>query len=129
MDKLNLLHKFLLITLGALFVVNQSVLSRIQEDLHDALPELRIKNEVLKQGTGEPARVTVTLRDGRVINGYIDRITEYGFVLMERATDKEVDLSYRIVKEVVESDSGDGLIASRMTVAARVVEGFARGAR
>lgn len=129
MDKLNLLHKFLLITLGALFVVNQSVLSRIQEDLHDALPELRIKNEVLKQGTGEPARVTVTMRDGRVINGHIDRITEYGFVLVERATEKEIDITYRIVKQVEEVDSGDGLIASGLTVAARVAEGFARGVR
>ncbi|MBK8464223.1 MAG: hypothetical protein IPL32_00190 [Chloracidobacterium sp.] len=129
MDKLNLLHKFLLITLAALFVVNQSVLSRIQQDLHDALPELRIKNEVLKQGTGEPARVTVTMRDGRVINGHIDRITEYGFVLVERTTEKEIDLTYRIVKEVEEVDSGDGLIASGLTVAARVAEGFARGVR
>lgn len=126
MNKLNLLHKFLLITIVALFVVNQTVLSRIQQDLHEALPELRIKNEVIRRGTGEDARVVVTLRDSRTIEGRIDRMTEYGFTVIEASTDKEIELTYRIVKDVREADSDEGFIANRISTTARAIKSFAK---
>lgn len=130
MDKLNLLHKFLLITIVALFIVNQTVLSRIQQDLHEALPELRIKNEVIRQGTGEDARVVVvTLRDSRTIEGRVDRMTEYGFTLIDASTGKEIELTYRIVKDVREADSDEGLITSGVSTTARVIESLAKSVR
>lgn len=125
MDRLNLLHKFLLITIAALFVVNQTVLSRIQQDLHDALPELRVKNQVVKQGAGDHARVSVTLRDDRVIEGYISRIGDNGFTVTEPRSGKEFELAYRLVKDIEDLGSDEGTLASGLTAAARVIESLA----
>jgi hypothetical protein len=127
MDRLNILHKFLLLTVVALFVVNQTVLSRIQQDIHEALPELRIKNEVVRQGTGEHARVTVMLRDDRNIDGYISRITDDGFTLVDGVTGKDFELAYRIVKDIRETGGArEGVIASGLTSTARAIESLAR---
>jgi hypothetical protein len=128
MDKLNLLHKLLLITVVALFVINQTAVSRIEQDLYEALPELRIKNEVIRQGGGEDAHVIVTLRDDRTIEGRIDRSGEFGFTLIDVRTGREIELTYRIVKDIQEADSDEALVEGGVDAAARAIESLANTA-
>jgi hypothetical protein len=123
MEKLNLMHKTLIITMAALFIANQSVLIRIEQDLHAAVPELRIKKEVIKHGAGDGLEgVTVTLRDDRVIEGYIDRIAEDGFTVLDRSTGKRSEVAYRIVKEIRDSDVSVGFIEGGIAAPARAIE-------
>ena len=53
MDKLNMLHKILLVTVAALFAVNQSVMTKIERDVRDAFPQ--VKTEVVLSGVGATA--------------------------------------------------------------------------
>ncbi len=130
MDRLNILNKFLMVTVFALFVVNQTVLSRIQQNIYDALPELRIKNEVARQGTGEHARVTVLLRDERKVEGYISRAGDDGFSVVDPRTGKDWELSYRIVKDVLESEtSGEGPVAGGLRKTADVLASISGSVR
>ena len=130
MDKLNLLHKFLLITVVALFAVNQTVLSRMQQNMYEALPELRIKNEVIRQGSGERARVTVILRDDRTIDGYISRSSDDGFTVIDSNTGKDWELSYRMVKDILEKEKpGEGLVTGGLMKTARAIESIAISAK
>ena len=126
MDKLNILHKFLLLMVVALFVVNQTVLSRIQDDIHTALPELRIKNEVIRRGTGEQAEVTVTLRDERVITGYISRLSEDGFTVVDKKAGKDFEIAYRVVKDIRDDGTKQGVVGSGLAGAARAIESVAK---
>lgn len=126
MDRLNLLHKFLLITVVALFAVNQAALSRIEQELHDGLPELRIKKEVATQGTGKEARVIVTLRDDRTVEGYIDEITDTNFTLVDRSSGKSLELAFRIVKDIRPAGSGWALVGTGLETAAHAIELLAR---
>ncbi|MEQ1761817.1 MAG: hypothetical protein ABL984_01595 [Pyrinomonadaceae bacterium] len=129
MDRLNLLHKFLLIAILALYVVNQTVLSRIQQDLHEALPELRIKNEVLRQGTGEEAQVLVTLHDGRIKAGFISQVNENGFTFIDASTGKKDELTYRLVKDVRQADSTDAGLSQAVFRWPHVLESIAMASR
>jgi hypothetical protein len=62
----------------------------------------KVKNELVKLGTGTDARVEVKLRDKTKLKGegYISQISENGFVIVEDNTNTPVEVSYSQTKQV-----------------------------
>ena len=98
MDKQNVMHKTLIITMAAMFIVNLSVLDRIQEDVRDAMSELRSRNEVTQQDIGELADVVTTMGDGCAVEGDIDSVTDEGFTLIGQPIGRTRQLEHGTVE-------------------------------
>jgi len=63
------------------------------------------KSKVARMGTGEKARVTVRLKNGQKLKGYIAQAQENSFVLRDRKTDAPTEIAYSDVAKV-ESNRG-----------------------
>jgi len=60
----------------------------------------RIKSKVARMGNGEKARVTVRLKSGQKLKGYIAQAQEHNFVLRDRKTDAPTEIAYSDVAKV-----------------------------
>ena len=60
----------------------------------------KVKNELIKLGTGTDARVEVKLRDNRKLKGYISQINENSFVVVEDNTNTPTEVPYPQTKQV-----------------------------
>jgi hypothetical protein len=60
----------------------------------------KAKAEVQKRGVGEQSRVRVILRDGNEIQGYISKIEEGSFEVIDKKSAKAVAISYDDVSKV-----------------------------
>lgn len=60
----------------------------------------KIKENVAGRGTGESARVRITLLDGRKISGYISEVRENAFVVIDQQTNASTTLAYTDVSQV-----------------------------
>lgn len=102
MDRLNLTHKIFALAVVLLFVINQAMLIRIQQNMNELLPELRVKNEVIKQGTGVNAQVIIKLHDNQTVEGYISQISDDCFTVKNPETEQETRIAYNTVEQVKE---------------------------
>jgi flagellar biosynthesis/type III secretory pathway ATPase len=60
----------------------------------------KAKAEVAKRGTGDKARVTVRLRDGGEVKGYISQADQDKFTIINEKTSQRSDIAYSEVKKV-----------------------------
>jgi hypothetical protein len=60
----------------------------------------KAKAEVHKRGVGEQSRVRVSLLDGNEIQGYISKIEESSFEVIDKKSSKSVTISYNDVNKV-----------------------------
>ena len=60
----------------------------------------QIKIKVARAGTGEKARVTVRLKDGTKLKGYVSQAEENNFVVRDRKTDAATTVRYEDVAKV-----------------------------
>ena len=60
----------------------------------------KVKAGVARRGTGEKSRVTVKLRDGARLKGYISRAGEDSFVITDSVTGQASNVAYRDVARV-----------------------------
>lgn len=100
MEKLYLLNKILMLAVVALFAINQTMLIQNQRNISELLPELKIKNEVLKQGVGEETQITVKLRNHNTLEGYISQISDDTFTLKNSKTKEETIVAFKTVEQV-----------------------------
>jgi hypothetical protein len=70
----------------------------------------RVKVKVARLGVGEKARVTVRLKDGTKLKGYIAQVKDSEFVVRDRKTDTPSVVLYRDVARV---DSNRGHSTAR----------------
>lgn len=100
MEKLYLLNKILMLAVVALFAINQTMLIQTQRNISELLPELKIRNEVLKQGVGEETQITVKLRNHNILEGYISQICDDTFILKNSETKEETIVAFKTVEQV-----------------------------
>lgn len=117
MNKLNILHKLFALAVTALFAVTQAMLIQIQQNIDEALPGWRIKNEVVRQGTGENARVVVTLRNDETVAGFISRVSDDQFTVVNPETSEETTIDYKAVARVDKIDAGVEFIIALLETA------------
>ena len=60
----------------------------------------KVKEAILKLGTGEGARVQLTLRDGRKLKGYVRKAGQDTFVVVDPKTGADTTVAYTEVKEI-----------------------------
>ena len=60
----------------------------------------RVKADVARRGTGEKSRVTVKLRDGVRLKGYVSQAGEDSFVVTDSETGRASTVAYRDVAQV-----------------------------
>jgi hypothetical protein len=85
----------------------------------------KIKLDVQKRGTGERARVKVTLRDKAEVKGYISQIGPDSFQVSDKKTGSVMTLAYQEVDQVQKLGLSTGAKAG---IGAAVVAGVMIGA-
>lgn len=60
----------------------------------------KVKAKIAKLGTGSDVRVTVKLKDGRKINGYVSETKSDNFILLDFKTGNATEIKYADVKQV-----------------------------
>ena len=70
----------------------------------------QIKSKVARMGTGEKARVTVRLKSGQKLKGYIAQAHGNSFVLRDRQTDAPTEIAY---SDVAKAESNRGHSTAR----------------
>lgn len=69
----------------------------------------KIKDGIMKLGTGETARVQLTLRDGRKLKGYVREAGEDSFVVVDAKTGDATTVAYPQVKEIKGNNLASGV--------------------
>ena len=75
----------------------------------DAKFAAKVKANIQKLGEGKDARVRVTLRDGTKLKGYVSRIDEGSFVVVDDATGAATEVPYPQTKQVKGNNLSTGV--------------------
>lgn len=62
--------------------------------------EQQVRGKIARAGIGEKARVTVWLKDGTKIKGYVSQVEESNFVVRDRKTDAATTVLFNDVAKV-----------------------------
>lgn len=97
-------RKFIALVLVALLAqagsINATPLSTGRPVIQDAPATEEMKVKVSRAGVGEKARVTVKLKDGTKIKGYVSQAREEEFVVRDRKTDEPTIIRYQDVTKI-----------------------------
>jgi hypothetical protein len=85
----------------------------------------KFKSEVQKRGTGEQARVKVTLRDQTEVKGYISQIGAESFQVTDNKSGRTTTIAYQEVRKLRKPGLSTG---AKIAIAAGVGVGIAVGA-
>jgi hypothetical protein len=94
-----MLKKLLSISLVSLLVSVSSVNAASREEKQARFAE-RVKESIVKLGTGPEAQVEVKLRDNTKLKGHIREAGETNFVIVEAKTGNAATVAYPQVKQV-----------------------------
>jgi hypothetical protein len=95
-----MIRKLLAVALVALMALTQTPTNALAATPKQALPAAEVRAKVDRAGIGEKAKVTVWLRDGRKIKGYVAERRDAEFVLRDRKTDAPSVIPYADVTKL-----------------------------
>ena len=107
-----MIRKLLAAALVALVALTQTLTPALAATPKQALPAAEVRAKVDRAGIGEKAKVTVWLRDGRKIKGYVAERRDTEFVLRDRKTDAPTIVQYA---DVTKADINRGHSTARNT--------------
>lgn len=87
------------LTLVLIFVPLEPLV-RAQQPTNDAKQTANVKAEIVKRGTGEKANVTVKLRNGSEVKGFVSHADDDNFTLTDKKTGKQTEIAYSDVTKV-----------------------------
>ena len=85
---------------GGFALQNGPTSRNLQTQTNGTKKATKAKAEVQKRGVGEQSRVRVSLLDGNEIQGYISKIEENSFEVINKKSAKPVTISYSDVNKV-----------------------------
>src|SRR5438046_2519006 len=88
-----------ILVLNLLQLTTSSALSSTRAE-KDAQRGEQVKAQVAKHGTGEKARIRVTMTDGRALKGFIEEAGAASFVLRESETLAPRTIAYSDVSKI-----------------------------
>ena len=95
-----MIRKLLTAALVALVALAQTNAPALAAAKKQALPAADVRAKIDRAGIGEKARVTVWLRDGRKVKGYVAERRNEEFVLRDRKTDAPTIIQYADVTKL-----------------------------
>ena len=107
-----MIRKLLAAALVALVALTQTLSPALAATPKQAMPAAEVRAKVDRAGIGEKAKVTVWLRDGRKIKGYVAERRDTDIVLRDRKTDAPSIVSY---SDVTRLDINRGHSTARNT--------------
>ena len=107
-----MIRKLLAASLVALLAPAQFAAPALAASPKQAQPSAEVRAKIDRAGIGEKARVTVWLRDGRKVKGYVAERRDAEFVLRDRKTDAPTIVSYG---DVTKADINRGHSTARNT--------------
>jgi hypothetical protein len=75
-------------------------LVRAQQPANDVKQTEKVKTEISKRGTGQKANVTVKLRDGSEVKGFVAQAGENNFTVTDKKTGRQTEIAYVDVAKV-----------------------------
>lgn len=69
----------------------------------------KVKTEIAKLGTGTDAKVSVKLKDGSKVKGYVKEVKDDGFVVINEKTGAAVEVPYSQAKQVKGNNLSTGV--------------------
>jgi small nuclear ribonucleoprotein (snRNP)-like protein len=123
------LKKYVTIALCVLVVnlASAAQLSLIGKPENDTRFVQKVKTSIAKLGTGPAARVSVKLRNGTKLKGYISEISDDQFVVMDSKTNTAVPIPYPQVKQVKGNNLSTGVTIAIVAAIAVLVIGLVFG--
>lgn len=88
-----------LVTIGLLLTLICHTTVSAKSSKEEKVSE-RVKAEIIKLGTGPEARIKVKLRDKSKIKGYVSKIGQNDFVVVEDKSNSQLHINYGKVKQV-----------------------------
>ncbi len=95
-----MLKRLLAAALVALVALTQTAVPALASSSKQAQPPSEVRAKIDRAGLGEKAKVTVWLRDGRKIKGYVAERRDADFVLRDRKTDAPSIVPYADVTKL-----------------------------
>ena len=95
-----MIRKLLAAALVALVALTQTPTPALAATPKQAMPAAEVRAKVDRAGIGEKAKVTVWLRDGRKVKGYVAERRDAEFVLRDRKTDAPTLVPYADVTKL-----------------------------
>lgn len=95
-----MIRKMLAAALVTLVALTQANVPALAASSKQALPSAEVRAKVDRAGIGEKAKVTVWLRDGRKVKGYVAERRDAEFVLRDRKTDAPAIVPYADVTKL-----------------------------
>ena len=95
-----MIRKLLAVALVALVALTQTPTSALAATPGQVMAAADVRAKVDRAGIGEKAKVTVWLRDGRKIKGYVAERRDAEFVLRDRKTDAPTLVPYADVTKL-----------------------------
>jgi hypothetical protein len=95
-----MIRKLLAAALVALVALTQTLTPALAARPKQVMPAAEVRAKVDRAGIGEKAKVTVWLRDGRKIKGYVAERRDTEFVLRDRKTDAPTLVPYADVTKL-----------------------------
>lgn len=94
-----------IIALALAVLLNQAIVaaapaSEATRSAQDAPSVEQVKGKVARAGLGEKARVTVWIRDGAKLKGYVSEARDAEFVIRDRKTDAPTTVRYSDVSKL-----------------------------
>jgi len=95
-------RKFIALVLVALLAqVNSAMTSTANDQAAQSAPAVEeAKSKIARAGLGEKARVTVKLKDGTKIKGYVSQARDDDFIVRDRQTNEPTIIRYRDVAKI-----------------------------
>ena len=96
-----MLKRFLSVLIVVLLLNMVGVIPAYGRSQGDAqVPSQKVKEAIVKRGTGESAKVELTLSDGRKLKGYVREADQDTFVVVDPKTGTATTVAYLEVKEI-----------------------------
>jgi NMD protein affecting ribosome stability and mRNA decay len=104
-----MLKRFLSVSIVVLLLNMVGVIPAYAKSQGDAqVRSQKVKEAIVKLGTGEAAKVELTLRDGRKLKGYVREADQDAFVVVDPKTGAATTVAYSEVKEIKRSKLPSG---------------------
>ncbi len=85
----------------------------------------KVKTNVAKRGAGKDVKVKIKLKDGTKLKGYVSKVKDSGFVVVNEKTRTDTEIQYLQVKQLEQSEGNKSSTVNQILKGALIIGVFA----